>query len=128
MSVDRYKQIANGLYKFMEPKIKTSVPTPTEDDYKNGFIVRYFCQRTNDKNGPILEIDSSNYSKINSNKFYTVVSIRWRISGNIEPIYDSNGNIKYKSVQESNRLSIKLVEDSMPNLKLYLPNLLQFHK
>ena len=128
MSIDRYRQVVKGGYKFKEPKFKTSVPKPTESDYSAGFIYRYFAQKTNDIKSPIFEVDLKNFSKLNSNPYYIVTSIKWRISGNLEPIYDNFGNIKYKSVADSNRLSIMSVQNDIKNLKLYLQNLLQFHK
>ena len=38
------------------------------------------------------------------------------------------GNLINKSVKESNRVSLRLTSKKIPNLKLYLPNLLQFYK
>jgi hypothetical protein len=128
MSINRYKQVVKGGYQFNAPKFKTTVPKPTEDDYSVGFIYRYFAQKTNDISSPIFEIDIKNFRKLNSNPYYVVTSIKWKISGNLQPIYDDMGNIKYKSVADSNRLSIRTVERDIKNLKLYLPNLLQFHK
>ena len=45
-----------------------------------------------------------------------------------ETVYDEDGSIVNKSVSESNRISINLQSKKIPNLKLYLPNLLQFYK
>ena len=75
-----------------------------------------------------MEVDSKTFSRLVGNVFYSTTSIRWKISGVTETVYNSSGDIKYKSVSESNRLSVKFVEKDMPNLKLYLPNLLQFYK
>lgn len=119
-NLDRYKRILKGSYKFSEPKIKTFVPKPTDVDYLRGYITRYFVQKVNDKNSPIYEVNSDNYTKINNNTFYIGVSIRWRIS--------MKNILETKTISESNRKSIQTALDSMPSLKLYLPNLLQFHK
>ena len=44
---------------------KTFVPSPTSDDYANGFIQRYFCQKANDDNGFVYELDENeSYRKI----------------------------------------------------------------
>lgn len=122
IDIKKYKKLLSGGYKFESPKIKTHIPTPNENDYKNGFIIRYFCQKANDKKSPIFEINFDTYSSIGRNPFYTIGSIRWKISES------SNINNQRKSVSESNRLSIRTVEKTIPNLKLYLPNLLQFYK
>ena len=63
-----------------------------------------------------------------SKAYYTTTLLKWRISGSLEESYDMGGNLINKSVKESNRISIKLASENIPNLKLYLPNLLQFYK
>jgi hypothetical protein len=117
----------NSLFT-LNSDIETHFPTPIESDYKRGWITRYFIQKTNDKSSTIYETNYSQYSKILSNALYTGVIVRWRISGPIATQYDSSGNVLDKGVRESNRIAISLVSDKIPNLKFYLPNLLQFHK
>lgn len=97
-------------------KIETYVPNPTELDYKNGFIERYFVQKTNDKNATIFEVDKTFKNQILSNPLLQVQAIRWRITGTPQDIMDSN--IK----------SMNTVKEYMPKLNIYLPNLLQFAK
>lgn len=125
-NIDRYNSINKKVY--IQKDISTHIPTPSEIDYNRGFIRRYFIQKTNDKGSPIFEIKSTKLGNYAKNPFYTTVSIKWRIKGPKEPQYDDKGNIIDKSVSESNRIAIKLVAHKIPNLKLYLPNLLQFYK
>lgn len=124
MSIERYKQVVKGGYNFMQPKFKSYVPSPTEDDYVNGYIWRYFCQKSNDKNAPIQEINQRTYNKLLSNVYYSAVSIKWKISES----KNVQSNVQYKTLKESNALSIKTAYDVIPSLKLYLPNLSQFSK
>lgn len=124
--VDRYKQLLNSPIK--EEVIKTHIPSPTENDYSKGFILRCFVQKTNDKGSPIYEISFKNSGKYKVNPLYTVAELKWRIRGPMDTQYNTTGNITDKSVSESNRIAIKLVSHLIPNLKLYLPNLLQFYK
>jgi hypothetical protein len=126
--LQRYKKISKVPIGSSVGKIKTTIPKPVEIDYRKGFIKRYFAQKTNDKSAPIYEIDDSTFTNLRYKPNITVVSLKWRISGPKETQYDINGNLIDKSVSESNRIAIKLVSDKIPNLKLYLPNLLQFHK
>jgi hypothetical protein len=56
------------------------------------------------------------------------VDVKWRIRGPLEAEVNDSGTVIQKSVSESNRIAIRLVGHLMPNLKLYLPNLLQFYK
>jgi len=124
--VDRYKQLVKSPIR--EEIIKTHIPTPSESDYDRGFIKRYFIQKTNDKGSPIFEVSQSNISKFKQNPLYTTIELKWRIKGPTQTQYNDIGEITDKSVSESNRIAIKLVSDQIPNLKLYLPNLLQFYK
>ena len=126
--IDRYNNLIRNVNKFTDKKVFSFIPTPTEKDYKKGYIVRYFLQKTNDKGSPIFEVNLREFKRILKTKLYTGVDIRWRISGPLKPEYDDKGNVINKAVSESNRISIRLVSHKIPNLKLYLPNLLQFYK
>lgn len=126
VSKDRYNSINKKPDSTL--KITTHIPEPTEKDYRRGYINRYFIQKTNDKGSPIYEVKSTTLGSYVRNPFYTSCTLRWRITGPTERQYNSTGDIINKSVSESNRISIKLVAHKIPNLKLYLPNLLQFYK
>ena len=116
MSLDRYKQISKLNSSFKQPKISTFIPTPSDKDYKNGYITRYFIQKANDNNSPIYEVKQSSFNKFNSNPFYKATSILWKIKGDV---------LKTKN---SNKASIQIGCEVISKLYLYLPNLLQFHK
>jgi len=124
--VNRYKELVKSPIR--EEIIKTHIPSPTDNDYSRGFIKRCFIQKTNDKGSPIYEVSPSNSGKYKANPLYTLVELKWRIRGPKETQYNKTGDIENKSVSESNRIAIKLVSHLIPNLKLYLPNLLQFYK
>lgn len=126
---EKYNKVKrSNISELLVSNIQTSIPTPTENDYKRGWVTRYFTQKTNDKGSTIYEVNSSEYLRLNNKSVMTLVSIKWRISGPVITQYDSVGNVLDKGVKESNRIAISLVADKIPNLKFYLPNLLQFHK
>jgi hypothetical protein len=125
---DAYNKLKKKSFFSLRETVRTNIPTPTSIDYKRGWVQRYFAQKTNDKGSAIYEVDSAQFSLLTSRPIFTLVSIRWRISGPIDAQYDSKGNVMDKGVKESNRIAISLVADRIPNLKMYLPNLLQFHK
>ena len=125
---DSYKKLKiNTLFK-LESKVESYFPILKETDYSKGWFNRYFVQKTNDKASPIFEVNYSEFLRLKQNTLFSCVLIRWRISGPKEAQYDSKGNVIDKGVKESNRIAISLVADKIPNLKLYLPNLLQFYK
>lgn len=127
--LDKYNKVRrSNVSNLLVNNIDTFIPTPTENDYKRGWISRYFAQKVSDTSAPIYEVNSNEFFRLTSKSIMAAVVIRWRISGPIQTQYDSFGNITDKGVKESNRISIQMVTDILPNLKLYLPNLLQFHK
>ena len=123
-----YKDVANNLELFKIKYPKTFVPNPSDADYKNGFIERYFIQKVNDKNAQVFEVSENTYSSYISNPYWTSVNIKWRISGPLDVVYKSNGDISDKGVQNSNKILLDIASEKVKNIKLYLPNLLQFYK
>ena len=123
---NRYNEIIKTP--IIEKEIKAYLPQLTDKDYQRGYVRRYFLQKTNDKGSPIFELSQSKKGQFLSNPLYTVVDIKWRIRGPREVVYGDNGLIRDKSVSGSNAIAIKLVSHLIPNLKLYLPNLIQFYK
>ena len=115
MSIGRYKRINKNIREFSS-QVQTSIPSPTEKDYKRGYIKRYFIQRANDSNSTIYEVSKDFFSSISSNSLFLNTSLDWRIVGE-----DSD-------VKKSNSESIRIASHRMKKLKLYLPNLLQFKK
>jgi hypothetical protein len=123
-----YKDIAKNIDFFKIEYPKTIVPTPTPQDYENGFIRRYFIRHTNDINGHIFEISSEIYSEYLENPFWKVEQIKWRISGPIETTYKDSGEIDDTGVKNSNTAALNIAGINLKNIKLYLPNVLQFYK
>lgn len=110
---DEIKTISNELRMV---NIVAYVPKPTTADYERGYISRFFVQRTNDLNAPIVEISPNSVSYLQSKGMYNVVSLDWRIAGDLA------------SVRISNFKSITLAKQQMVRIDLYLPNLIQFAK
>ncbi|MBM4210631.1 MAG: hypothetical protein FJ187_08795 [Gammaproteobacteria bacterium] len=107
---------------------QTIVPIPTDADYDNGFIIRFFIRKANDVNGFIFEVDKDVYEKYIENPYWIAADMRWRISGPLNMTYKKNDYIDDFGVLESNKKSILYVSKIIKNIGLYLPNLLQFYK
>jgi hypothetical protein len=107
---------------------KTIIPKPTEYEYDTGFMNRYFCQRVNDKNGFVFEISSDTFGELEENPYWKTTIMRWRIAGPIETVYNQDGNILDIGVKQSNKNSISITANTLKNIGLYLPNILQFYK
>jgi hypothetical protein len=106
----------------------TMVPSPTLADYQNGFINRYFTQKANDKNGFVYELSSDVYADMIKNPHWITITMRWRIEGPKNPVYNDVGKMIDKGVIDSNNASIKIASEKLKNIGLYLPNVLQFYK
>lgn len=116
----------NQFYSLHIPE--TYVPEPDSDDYVTGFIVRYFVQKSNDKNGFVFELQHDIFSEMVKNPYWVSIEMRWRISGPLDFVYDEVGKISDMGVRASNKSSINIAAEHIKNIGLYLPNLLQFYK
>jgi hypothetical protein len=117
IDIGRYGQILEGSDdEFRIPSINTSIPSPTENDYKIGYIQRYFIQKRSDDSAYIYEVEKYYYTDILSNSFFKGVTLKWKISGIGE------------EVRQMNQKSVSYASANMKALPLYLPNHLQFHK
>ena len=78
---------------------KPMFPEPKSDDYKQGWMYRYFCKQSNNPYGDIIEIDSKQYKSAGSKNsgldgsHYTVLRVQWVISGDIKEVEQSNTRI-----------------------------------
>jgi hypothetical protein len=123
-----YKDLVKNREAFSLKNPKTIVPTPSANDYASAYLVRYFLQRVSDVNGFVYEVGLPEYEEYFPNPYWISVSMRWRISGPLNVVYDSNGNLIDKGVIESNKSSLSITSLKIKNISLYLPNLKQFHK
>jgi len=123
-----YKNIANNLNLFEITVPSTIVPSPENDDYNVGFIMRYFTQKVADENSHIFEINENIYQKYKTNPHWKVVELKWRIKGPKDVVYKIDGSVDDKGVINSNKAAIARASFTLRNIGLYLPNLLQFYK
>ena len=109
--------------------ITTFSPTPTDSDYKRGWLMRYFARQANVLMSRFSEIDEAQYNEIaNGGKsLYVAVRLRWKVSG---PMHDVMDNITRRIVEpgvaSTNDRSIKLIEEPHPTLRNRLQNLVEF--
>ena len=118
MSIQLYKYflLEPNVSGFNLPEINAYIPNPLDADYKRGYITRYFIQKANDTSSYIFEISDESRMQFITTAFYTITSINWKITGPLDEI------------RESNRKSVQLGCKVLPNLYLYLSNLIQFYK
>ena len=123
-----YKDIAKNIENFTLQIPKTLIPIPTEFDYDNGFIRRYFIQKTNDSNGFVFEVSEEVHDELRDNPFWKLADLKWRITGPKQTVYNQKGELSDIGVEITNKQIINLTSKTIRNISLYLPNLLQFYK
>jgi hypothetical protein len=105
---------------------------PTEDDYKNGTYIRYFCKPRNQNFG-IIEISIDVYNSfINQEKkyndeYYEVIAIDWKITG---PLQDDTSNSQQiiHGVIDTNFRNVKRNNMQFKGLSTYLDNFKEFYR
>ena len=114
-----FKLTGKRFDRYLSPKY--FYPEPTENDYEQGFMFRYFCQKIND-NASIMEISKDDYDSANTDNMSGIDEgvlvlkvIEWTITG---PIADA---------RKANDRVIINAGDEMPKLVNYLTDLDEFH-
>jgi hypothetical protein len=123
--IKKYKNLKSIVVNTKIPR--TFFPSPTQDNYDEGVITRYFVQLRDTSGSPIFEVDKEIFYKFNNSNFYKGVQINWRISGNLEDEYTTQGAL-IPSIINSNRRSITEAIKILPDINLYLVNLKQFYR
>ena len=124
----KYNELKPGNTSELQTRVNAFIPTPVDIDYGKGYITRFFVQKVNDKSSPVYEVSNIEFGRLQSNILFNTTSLRWRITGPKEIQYDTDGRITDKGIKESNRISTELASTNIPNLKLYLPNTIQFSR
>jgi hypothetical protein len=84
-------------------------PKPTEEDYRKGYITRYFTKKEN-QNGFVIEISSDEYNSIVNGTadyditIYQVTKILWKLTGPLKSIRPSQYNTIVGIIDTNQRL------------------------
>lgn len=111
-----YKDVAKNLKQFKIKPPTAFLPKPTEADYANGFIRRYFVRKSNDKNSFVYEVSKDTFDEYSRIVWWKTTSIKWKLIGTPDEIRESNTN------------AIGFVASDFPSISLYIPNLTQFYR
>jgi len=123
-----YNKLESDFIKVKWIYPKQYIASPTQDDYKKGYIERCFVRKANDINAEIIEVSIDDGKYINAQQYYIVVFINWKISGVLDNFRDSCGAL-YIGVLTSNHIEVEKAEKVMPGIKNVLSyNLMEFYK
>jgi hypothetical protein len=84
-------------------------PNPTEEDYKKGYLIRYFTKKEN-QNGFVIEISRDEYNSIVNGtadydiSIYQTVEILWKITGPLKNKRTSQYNMTAGIIDTNERL------------------------
>lgn len=130
--------IFGGIYSTLNPNPlpkTTFTPDfimPTQQDYNNGYFVRYILKPTiSSQLNDFIEVKSDKYNQVAQSNdlqtLYKFANVIWKLTG---PLYDTyKDNIRIASgIIDTNKRSIQEAERFIPNLSLYFTDLIQFGK
>ena len=106
-----------------QPDHFTSVPT--EQDYKNGYYLRYFTKRVNGDLSTITEVNKNTYDSVASNPLYNRVQIQWMLTGMLEDKYITG--MLVLGVINRNTKTVSQASRQMQYLDQYLNNPTQYY-
>jgi hypothetical protein len=103
---------------------------PTDKDMIYGYMVRLFAQKVNDED-VLIEINQDDIKKADTpegldTNLYKIFSLRWKVSGPMNDVLDSQGNIKESGIIDTNIRTIALKSETYPALKDYLTDYTEF--
>ena len=102
----------------------TFLPTPTDKDYKVGYIERYVVSKIN--YNEITEVSSDVYSKMDSN-FFKKVKFKWKITGALNSKYDGKMLLE-QGVIEFNKKQVEQISTIIRGANDVFSNITQFYK
>lgn len=88
----------------------TYYPQPTEDDYKKGYVIRYFTKKENER-GFITEISEAEYNNIVNGttdydiSLYQTTKILWKLTGPLKSTRTSQYNVIPGIIDTNQRLT-----------------------
>jgi hypothetical protein len=104
--------------------------SPSDDDYNNGYFLRYFFKFNNSIDPKFVEVNKDTFKKTlqitNINLLYSGASMIWLLMGPINDIYDENNIRIQPGVKDTNLRSIQETEKLLENISLYVTDPLQF--
>lgn len=99
-------------------------PSPTDYDYRYGYIVRYFLQKRTSPQNSIVEVSENDFQSVSPNPSST--KIDERSYNSLELFWTIAGNKSY--VAKANNTALDKAEKLFPGIKNFLPNLLEYYK
>ncbi len=120
VKIKNIKPVDIGEY--LQPR--SFFPNPTEQDYKKGYLMRYFSKPRN-AFGEIVEVNKETYvslQNVNSEYDYVTnmsISLFWQISGPLKDTVLPNG-VRVAGIEDTNRRLVLSKTTSFKGLEQYI--------
>jgi hypothetical protein len=72
---------------------QSGVTLPTANDYKIGYMYRYFYKQVNDTSNFVREVSKTQFESLNNNYLYKTITIKWKIAGEQDAVKEINSDI-----------------------------------
>lgn len=99
-------------------------PTPTEEDYLNGYLDRYFIRDRRTQR--IIEVDKKGYTKAKARKSFKRITLKWVLKGPAED--QIIGKYLYPGAESQNKNIVDQAEEHLKGLREYIKDYKQFVK
>jgi hypothetical protein len=105
--------------------------TPTLDDFKNGYVLRYFAFKVND--GQLVELDKDGYGKVGTDDGFDAIlwrkfEMKWKIVGPEYDVLNSRGDIEESGIIDTNMRTAVMLSETYPTLISYITDYREFSK
>lgn len=104
---------------------KYHVAVPTEEDYRNGYMIRYVIKRVNSGADTIKEVSKEDYTRTILNPLYTQKSFKWILTG---PLFDDLSNPEYPvyGIITTNQKTVLDMEKDISGVSDFFSNYSQY--
>jgi hypothetical protein len=125
--IDVYNVLARHNTGFYSQTPKVYLPDPGPEEYNKGYIMRFFVQKANDSNGPIVEVTEDALKLFIDNPFYAAATVSWKITG--PPNTITRGGVEHEvGVSEHNYTRANRANDRIRGISDKLSDVYQFYK
>ena len=119
-----YKSNEQKLIDILDKMPSQVLPTVTQTDAKNKFIIRYFVRQVTDKDF-IVEVDNSQYEEFKENPRFVATAVKWKIVGKKQNMTLLNGTTIF-GVEDTNRVTVSETDLTFGGLLRYITSYLEY--
>jgi len=126
---DKIKAFKDLIRYYKEPIPK--IIRPTQLDYTNGYITRFFFEKAFNVDKYPIEVDSQQYTQYNTRVgvnggLYIKAEMYWKLIGPLYNVYDKKGMLIEMGIYEHNALEVEKISEIIPSISYVIKNYIEF--